>query len=87
MLDAKLSARQKWVVMVIGLVAFALALQTHVRTAILGAAAGIFCGAAYSVYKKKRHGLALALVLGVVGHEPGLPLPGTAPPDAPRSGR
>lgn len=66
LLDDKLSVRQKSVLMLIGIVAFAQVLQTHVRTAIIAAAAGIFFGAVYFVKKKKAHGLALALVLAVV---------------------
>jgi len=66
LLDGKLSVRKKSVLMLIGLIAFAQVLQTHVRTAILAAAAGIFFGVAYFVKNKKAHGLALAVVLAVV---------------------
>jgi len=65
-LDGKLSVKQKSVLMLIGLIAFTHVLQTHVRTAILAAAAGIFFGAACFVKSKKALGLALALVLAVV---------------------
>jgi len=66
LLDGKLSAAQKSALLLIGLIAFTQVLQTHVRTAVLGAAAGIFFGAAFFVKNKKAHGLALALVLAVV---------------------
>ncbi|MEW6673999.1 MAG: O-antigen ligase family protein [Thermodesulfobacteriota bacterium] len=66
MLDGRLNRRQRSVVMLAGMIAFAQVLQTQVRTAILGAAAGIFFGAACLINKKQKRGLALALVLAVV---------------------
>jgi len=65
-LDERLTGRHKAILLLIGLMAFTQVLQTHVRTAILAAAAGIFFAAAFFVRKRKSQGLALAMVLLII---------------------
>ncbi len=65
-LDDYLNGRHKAVLLLIGVIAFAQVLQTHVRTAILASAAGIFFAMALLIKKRKSLGLALAMVLLII---------------------
>jgi len=65
-LDDRLTGRHKAILLLIGLIAFTQVLQTHVRTAILAAAAGIFFTTAFFVWKRKSRGLFLTMVLMVI---------------------
>lgn len=60
--DEKLSKKKKSIVIGIGLIAFILVLQTHVRTAIIASSAGIFFCLAYFVRRRVSIGFALTVV-------------------------
>lgn len=61
-LDKRLSTRMKTIVIGIGVIGFLQLLQTHVRTGVLGAIAGVFFCMAF--FARRRISIRLALVLG-----------------------
>lgn len=64
-LDKTLTAKQRFLVAGVGMLALALVLQTHIRTAFLASTAGIATFLAYLIYKKSRWAIIIIMLFSV----------------------